>query len=104
MTCPVCGRAVVMLAYQPYCSQTCESQAPAEEGRRLASEREDLIAVGANPAELIVPLHPMQDPVRANGRWCPSCYHDPHPREKCGAQIWTRNGVSTCDCEEGSDA
>jgi hypothetical protein len=30
----------------------------AEEGRRLASEREDLIAAGVNPAELAVPLHP----------------------------------------------
>ncbi len=29
-----------------------------EEGRRLASEREDLIAAGVNPATLLVPLHP----------------------------------------------
>ena len=99
MTCPVCGRAVVMLAYQPYCSQTCESQAPAERGRRLASEREDLIAGGANPAELIVPLHPILGP-----KYCRSCQHLLHEGEKCGAQIWVRKGVSTCDCEEGSDA
>lgn len=30
----------------------------AERGRRLASKREDLIAAGADPAELPVPLHP----------------------------------------------
>lgn len=30
----------------------------AEEGRRLASEREDLIQRGADPAQLLVPLHP----------------------------------------------
>jgi len=30
----------------------------AEQGRRLASEREDLIAQGVNPADLMVPLHP----------------------------------------------
>lgn len=35
-----------------------ERQALAEEGRRLASIREDLIAQGANPDELPVPLHP----------------------------------------------
>jgi len=34
------------------------TRAVAEEGRRLASEREDLIAAGANPASLLVPLHP----------------------------------------------
>jgi hypothetical protein len=30
----------------------------AEQGRRLASEREDLIAAGADPRELLIPLHP----------------------------------------------
>lgn len=30
-----------------------------EQGRRLASQREDLIAAGANPAELAVPLRPV---------------------------------------------
>lgn len=30
----------------------------AEEGRRLASQREDLIAAGVNPSLLEVPLHP----------------------------------------------
>jgi hypothetical protein len=30
----------------------------AEEGRRLASQREDLIAQGVDPAELEIPLHP----------------------------------------------
>lgn len=33
-------------------------RALAEEGRRLASEREDLIAAGADPTTLGVPLHP----------------------------------------------
>lgn len=33
-------------------------RAVAEEGRRLASEREDLIAAGVNPAVLAVPLYP----------------------------------------------
>ena len=30
----------------------------AEQGRRLASQREDLIASGVDPAELAIPLHP----------------------------------------------
>lgn len=30
----------------------------AEQGRRLASQREDLIAQGVDPADLDVPLHP----------------------------------------------
>jgi hypothetical protein len=30
----------------------------AERGRQLASEREDLIAAGADPRELLIPLHP----------------------------------------------
>lgn len=33
-------------------------RAAAEEGRRLASEREDLIAAGVDPTTLIVPIHP----------------------------------------------
>lgn len=33
-------------------------RALAEEGRRLASEREELIAQGYDPTKLIVPLHP----------------------------------------------
>jgi hypothetical protein len=33
-----------------------------EEGRRLASQREDLIAAGANPADLAVPLAPAPPP------------------------------------------
>lgn len=32
-----------------------------EQGRRLASEREDLIAAGADPQELVIPLAPMKD-------------------------------------------
>lgn len=35
-----------------------ERQALAEQGRRLASVREDLIAQGGDPSELPVPLHP----------------------------------------------
>jgi hypothetical protein len=31
----------------------------AEQGRRLASEREDLIAAGVDPARLAAPLHPV---------------------------------------------
>lgn len=34
-----------------------------ERGRRLASEREDLIAAGVDPAELLIPLHPVEPPV-----------------------------------------
>jgi hypothetical protein len=33
-----------------------------ENGRRLASRREDLIAAGVNPAELVIPLHPAEPP------------------------------------------
>lgn len=35
-----------------------------EQGRRLASERDDLIAQGANPADLAIPIHP--DDVRSD--------------------------------------
>lgn len=38
-----------------------------EEGRRLASEREDLIAQGINPAELAVPLARPSKPLA--GSW-----------------------------------
>lgn len=37
---------------------TEEALGLAEQGRRLASEREDLIASGVDPAELAVPIHP----------------------------------------------
>lgn len=40
----------------------------AERGRHLASAREDLIASGADPAELPVPLHPVPPPGRRPGR------------------------------------
>lgn len=39
-----------------------------EQGRRLASEREDLIAAGVDPAELINPLHPIELRSRHVGR------------------------------------
>lgn len=38
-----------------------DARARAEEGRRLASEREDLIASGVDPQELLIPLHPDTD-------------------------------------------
>jgi hypothetical protein len=38
-----------------------------EEGRRLASERESLVAAGADPAALEVPLAPEGDFLRAGG-------------------------------------
>lgn len=37
-----------------------ELQRRAEHGRRLASEREDLIAEGVDPADLPIPLYPIQ--------------------------------------------
>lgn len=41
----------------------------AENGRRLASTRDDLIAAGVDPAELPVPLHPVPPPIpRPSGR------------------------------------
>jgi hypothetical protein len=33
-----------------------------ERGRRLASEREDLVAAGVNPAELLIPAYPDEPP------------------------------------------
>jgi hypothetical protein len=39
-----------------------------EHGRRLASQREDLIAAGADPDDLIVPLHPTEPRSRHVGR------------------------------------
>lgn len=39
-----------------------------EQGRRLASEREDLIAAGVDPTELAVPLHPIELRSRHVGR------------------------------------
>lgn len=40
-----------------------------EEGRQLASQRDDLIAQGVDPADLAVPLAP----ALAAGPWCPEC-------------------------------
>lgn len=46
-----------------------------EEGRRLASDREDLIAQGVDPDELTVPLAPPRG-ITAAGGWCaPSSLH-----------------------------
>lgn len=39
-----------------------------ENGRRLASQREDLIAAGVDPAKLAVPLHPIEPRPRRAGR------------------------------------
>lgn len=60
-----------------------------EDGRRLASEREDLIAQGVDPAELLVPLAPAGVGVACSDceGWgevldghrvvaCPTCYPD----------------------------
>lgn len=44
------------------CADGCpckESQRLMENGRRLASERDDLIAAGVDPAELAVPIAPV---------------------------------------------
>lgn len=38
--------------------QDPEYAALAEQGRRSASERDDLIAAGVDPAELAIPIHP----------------------------------------------
>lgn len=35
-------------------------EALVEEGRQLASERDDLIQHGADPAQLLIPLHPAE--------------------------------------------
>lgn len=48
---------LVWHVFERYDPET-ERQALAEEGRRLASVREDLIAQGVDPSELPVPLHP----------------------------------------------
>ena len=54
----------------------------AEQGRRLASQREDLIVAGANPADLAVPLHPTPCPTctwprrETTGMVCQTCGRD----------------------------
>lgn len=48
----------------------------AERGRRLASQRDDLIAAGVDPAELLVPLHPIE-PVKPRRSLRPVDVFDP---------------------------
>lgn len=45
----------------------CSEASTVETGRRLASERDDLIAAGADPSELIVPLSPLSRLDRLDG-------------------------------------
>lgn len=59
--CPECMTGLMGRTNPKYASVPAPSLGDvllAEQGRRLASEREDLIAAGADPAELVVPLHP----------------------------------------------
>lgn len=41
-----------------YLNCTCDCHTLAEQGRRLTSRRDDLIAAGADPAALLTPVHP----------------------------------------------
>jgi len=70
-----------------------ERQALAEEGRRLASVREDLIAQGVDPNELPVPLHP--DPLPPLGREVQGITRDAQVRtledEATGLAYWLAN-------------
>jgi hypothetical protein len=70
-----------------------ERQALAEEGRRLASVREDLIAQGVDPSELPVPLHP--DPLPPLGNEVHGITRDAQVRtledEATGLAYWLAN-------------
>lgn len=65
-TCPTCGAMPTyrcrtrMLRRLTHCHSKRILAYLAEQGRRLASERDDLIAAGAEPSELAVPLHPTE--------------------------------------------
>lgn len=58
----------------------------AERGRRLASERDDLIAAGVDPGDLDVPLHPTPT--------------DPHSCESCSDCL--HDGAKCCGCYDGA--
>jgi hypothetical protein len=53
----------------------------AEEGRRLASQREDLIAQGIDPGELLVPIHPADAERQVEP--CPDCARPEFHAEGC---------------------
>lgn len=58
-----------------------------EAGRRLASERDDLIAQGVDPAELVVPIGPLttQEPALERAERAEAALHD-MAEEYAGAQ------------------
>lgn len=71
-----------------------------EQGRRLASQRDDLIAAGVDPADLLVPLAPAATGERhewvppPGGGWnCGALVANPRwPNERCGV-IWSDHKV-----------
>lgn len=64
-----------------------------EEGRRLASQRDDLIAQGIDPAELAIPLAPI-----SAGRLDPDCRAGKHAA--CLGQAWDEaaDRMVPCGC------
>lgn len=72
---------------------------PAEHGRRLASERDDLIAAGVASETLIVPLHPGgEDFIHLRGSICPECRNGKH--QNCDGTAWddVADEATACDC------
>jgi DNA-binding helix-hairpin-helix protein with protein kinase domain len=67
----------------------------AEQGRELASARDDLIAAGVDPAELPVPLHPIPPP--GTGRVWLGRLPDPHEEEHL-AQLARAWAIVACAC------
>lgn len=57
----ICWLVLVGTVYALSWAALAEEHDLMEEGRRLASEREDLIARGADPTELPIPLAPLDE-------------------------------------------
>jgi len=60
VTCDECGADLVLVLLQVDV-RPIDRGSLLEQGRRLASERDDLIARGVDPGELLVPLAPYQE-------------------------------------------
>lgn len=77
--------------------QRRQAERLAERGRRLASTREDLIAAGANPADLPVPLHPVMPPQHVRGRVWVGRAPDLHEEQHLAAlsRAWV---IVACAC------
>ncbi|GAA4075602.1 hypothetical protein ACFFOS_27520 [Nocardioides kongjuensis] len=74
------------------CADRAEQADLVEEGRRFASEREDLIAQGVDPADLLVPEVPVVV------QPCPECRAGKHGNCDGGSWDYVADEPAACPC------